>query len=444
MGAENMKREYLTPERIRKFTCPPRKNQAFLWDTKSTRLAVRATTGGAKSFIFEGKLDRKTIRRTIGGCDAWDIDDARTEANKLTVLLDKGTDPRELEREREATKIAKLAEKEAKERETKERQIYTLRALCEAYTRYLESRGKKKSSASASSAFKCHVFTRPKIAGTLASEVTSVQVAALVRKVQETGKERVAGILRSYLSAAFNTAKKAPLSPKLPAELIDFGIKLNPVEAVPAVAVNESDRILTTAELKAYLSHLGDALPDKALRLALLAGGQRIAQLLRARTTDYDPDTKTLRLLDPKGKRTKPREHLLPMAPKAAALVAGLVERAKEQKTPWLFASHGETLMATETPGKRAVEICAAMESEPFNVRDIRRTCETMLAGMGISRDTRAQLLSHGISGVQAKHYDRHDYANEKRAALVAWEARLDEIAFGRKSAKVVRMKRRA
>jgi hypothetical protein len=51
-----------------------------------------------------------------------------------------------------------------------------------------------------------------------------------------------------------------------------------------------------------------------------------------------------------------------------------------------------------------------------------------MLAGMGISKDTRAQLLSHGISGVQAAHYDRHGYTDEKRAALVAWEARLDAI----------------
>jgi len=439
-----MERERLTPGRIRNYTCEPGMHQCFKWDTDSPRLAVRVTASGAKSFIFEGKLARRTIRRTIGDCAHWTIEDARSEANKLKVLLDKGIDPRELEREREATKIAKLAEKEAKERETKERQIYTLRALCEAYVRYLESLGKKKSAASASSAFKCHVFTRPKIADTLAREVTSKQVAALVRKVQESGKERSAGILRSYLSAAFNAAKKAPLSPKLPAELIDFGVEHNPVEAVPTLAVVAGERTLNAGELKAYLSHLGDALPDHALRLALLAGGQRIAQLLRAKTTDYDPDTKTLRLLDPKGKRAKPREHLLPLAPKAAALVAGLVVRAKEQKNPWLFASHGETLMATETPGKRAVEICAAMESEPFNVRDIRRTCETMLAGMGISRDTRAQLLSHGISGVQATHYDRHDYANEKRAALVAWEARLDEISTGRKSAKVVRMKRKA
>ena len=62
---------------------------------------------------------------------------------------------------------------------------------------------------------------------------------------------------------------------------------------------------------------------------------------------------------------------------------------------------------------------------------------------MSISRDTRAQLLSHGISGVQAAHYDRHEYIDEKRAALVAWEARLDEITTGKKAGNVVRLRRK-
>ena len=44
-----------------------------------------------------------------------------------------------------------------------------------------------------------------------------------------------------------------------------------------------------------------------------------------------------------------------------------------------------------------------------------------MLAAMGISKDTRAQLLSHGLGGVQGRHYDQHEYMDEKRNALQAW-----------------------
>ena len=51
-----------------------------------------------------------------------------------------------------------------------------------------------------------------------------------------------------------------------------------------------------------------------------------------------------------------------------------------------------------------------------------------MLAGMGISRETRAQLLSHGLGGVQVIHYDRHDYTDEKRSALRAWEDRIASL----------------
>ena len=84
-----------------------------------------------------------------------------------------------------------------------------------------------------------------------------------------------------------------------------------------------------------------------------------MAQLLRAKVGDFDQDTATLRLWDGKGKRTQPREHLLPLAPHAAGMVAALVERAKARETErakqegraperaglWLFSTHGRVAM---------------------------------------------------------------------------------------------------
>ncbi|MDW8468878.1 MAG: hypothetical protein RML56_07825 [Burkholderiales bacterium] len=37
----------------------------------------------------------------------------------------------------------------------------------------------------------------------------------------------------------------------------------------------------------------------------------------------------------------------------------------------------------------------------------------------------RARIQSHGLGGVPSRHYDRHDYMPEKRAALEAWAAHL-------------------
>lgn len=437
--ARNTERVHLTLERIRKLQPPTGSQAIYVFDDEPKSLCVRVTPGGAKSFVFAGKLNGKPLRITIGDVDVVLLDAARKTAAEYARKVKDNIHPKEEEREkrrqREAEIEAARAAQEAAKREAEERARYTLRALCEAYTNALERAGKAKSAAATRSAFKCHVFTHPEIADAPAREVTAHQVAALVRKVREAGKERAAGILRSYLSAAFNAGKRAPFDSALPADLIPFGIEHNPVDAIPAIAVQRGDRTLSADELRAYLAALDDDLPDMALRLALLGGGQRMAQLLRAKVGDYDPDTATLRLWDGKGKRQSAREHLLPLAPQAAAMVAALVERAKGMESPWLFSTHGKVAMTFTTPGKRAAEISAAMGGEPFDLRDIRRTVETMLAGMGISRDTRAQLLSHGISGVQAAHYDRHAYTNEKRAALVAWEARLSEIQTGKPAA---------
>jgi len=90
--------------------CPAGKAQAFLRDRKTPGLRVRVTTAGAKSYVFEGKLNRETIRRTIGDVRAWSIDGARGAANQLRVLLDSGTDPRQLDRDKQTANAVRVAE----------------------------------------------------------------------------------------------------------------------------------------------------------------------------------------------------------------------------------------------------------------------------------------------------------------------------------------------
>lgn len=50
---------------------------------------------------------------------------------------------------------------------------------------------------------------------------------------------------------------------------------------------------------------------------------------------------------------------------------------------------------------------------------------------MGISKDVRAQVQSHGLGGIQGRHYDKHTYMPEKTAALTAWEAHLETAPAG-------------
>lgn len=89
----------LTVGAIERLTCPPDKEQAFLRDADAKGLRVRVTRAGAKSFVFESKLKGSTLRRTFGDVRSWTIEQAREAARELAVMVDKGTDPREVERQ---------------------------------------------------------------------------------------------------------------------------------------------------------------------------------------------------------------------------------------------------------------------------------------------------------------------------------------------------------
>ena len=56
----------LTAGRVDSFSCPKGKTQAFLWDTDTPTLALRATPTGRKTYVFEARLNGSTIRMTIG------------------------------------------------------------------------------------------------------------------------------------------------------------------------------------------------------------------------------------------------------------------------------------------------------------------------------------------------------------------------------------------
>lgn len=103
--AAQKNRVRLTAGRIESFTCPPGKSQAFLWDTEAPTLALRATPTGRKTYVFESRLNGATLRINIGTLAAT-LDQARTKAKALAVMVDSGIDPREVERQQLAEKAA--------------------------------------------------------------------------------------------------------------------------------------------------------------------------------------------------------------------------------------------------------------------------------------------------------------------------------------------------
>jgi integrase len=63
-----------------------------------------------------------------------------------------------------------------------------------------------------------------------------------------------------------------------------------------------------------------------------------------------------------------------------------------------------------------------------FTAHDLRRTLETGLARLGVVREIRDRVLNHKPQGVGDQHYNRHDYAAEKRAALALWAKHVEGL----------------
>lgn len=400
-----------------------------------------------------GEARAKLERESVDGRKVSDLAAARRIANgyglRAREARAREIDLRELlaqekVREREAER-ARMEEAARAEREAGRG---SLSAMLDAYAGYLASAGKQ-SASDVRTMFARHVYApHPELAARPAAEVTPDEVAAIVRRVRDLGRGRSAAKLRAYLRAAFALAEGARLDPEAPAAMLGFGVKHNPVAATPARSLarynRARDRVLTDGELGYYmlaLERLSPAPARDAALLALLLGGQRPTQLLRATPGDVDLEARTITLRDPKGRRSEPRLHVLPLS---AAAVRLLHRRLSARGAPWVFTESGKRPTSPQTCGDVAARIFAAMASDRLlreakalgdgvaQLRDVRRTAETTLQRLGLSRDVRAQLLSHGVHGVQAKHYERHSFADEKRDALARWERHLSSLVRAR------------
>ncbi|RZL65949.1 MAG: hypothetical protein EOP81_02205 [Variovorax sp.] len=426
----------------------------------SLKIRKRQTAGGVVAeWLFEWHRDGKTVRHSIGRYSASEVAgcltlaQARAQAADLQATVRAGESPvhkRDIERE-----AARVRQSEAVHvmREASER---TLSALLATYIGRLRSKGKENSAYDAENIFSNHVEKAfPNLAALPAAQITpehiSRMLARLVGPDVQSKKGRTALKLRSYMAAAFKSALGASTNPMAQTGAASFGLTGNPAASISITEMAEvfnktGERTLNEDELRHYLAHLAAwpaVLPRLALQLQLVAGGQRMQQLLRLTHGDVSEHTITLR--DPKGKRSVARLHVLPIVPEIASIIDAL--RAinpvvNNDRTALLFASRG-AVIAPETLSVVVQNICTAMmvstgadgapqAATPFRGGDIRRTVETMLSGkLHVSKDVRAQLLSHGLTGVQDVVYDKDLHLAAKSAALRAWNDYIADVCIG-------------
>lgn len=298
----------------------------------------------------------------------------------------------------------------------------TLGGLLSAYCETLAQEGKS-SHGSTRALLHRHVRDpHPRLWEQSAGSITAQQLVSVLDPLVADQKLGTAAKLRFSLSAAFNQALRADLCAQSPM-MRGFGLTHNPVTLIAPISSGRQtpERVLTICELRRLWKALeGLQTPAGAiLRFYMLTGGQRIAQLLRARCEDLVESG--VMLYDQKGRRAVPRPHLVPIIDPARRALEEVPARGtyllklrRDAAAPY-HATLYRHLRSVSTD----LQPVGAEQGE-INFASIRRTIESTLAAAGVPALVRAHLQSHGLDGVQTRHYDRHSYSQEKRSALEA------------------------
>ena len=358
------------------------------------------------TFFCQGRLRGRVVKVTIGKSPTFSPDMARKKAREYLGKMAAGQDPR--------------VEKESRNGSA------TFGEMMLGYAEWLEDQGKVSASKvkreienDIQKHFK-RLWSKP------ANQITTDDCDRIIERLEHAKTPRQADKIRSYMKTAFRKAINARRKRRFPHGLKFADVKTNPCNDIEKVAGSSKarDRALTLAEFRAYWRHVKEQPePRRSLMmLHVLTGGQRQEQLARATLRDIDWDAPSLTLLDYKGRRAEPRRHTIPLLPEALKAINRI-------------AGAGEYVFSCEG-GKRAIcntyfrdgtakiqkDMAAAEELENghFTPGSIRATIETRLAAKPyrVGSDVLGHLLSHGLGGVQARHYQHHDFFEEKLEAL--------------------------
>ena len=397
----------LTAGRVDAFTCPTDKPQAFLWDTDTPTLALRATPTGRKTYIFESRLNGATIRINIGTLADWPIEKARTKAQGLKMLVDAGTDPREVERERLAAAVEKKAAAIAKVEAAKVAAL-TVREVWDAYIaerrpvwgalHYRDHIDKTKAGGLPSGRRGGgKELTKPgPLAALMPLALKDLDQATIEAWAAKEGKTRASSarlawrLLTVFLTWCGEQSEYAALLPaKNPA-------KTKKAREALGKAGTKSD-VLQREQLGVWFAavqQLQNPVISACLQMMLLTGA-RPGEVLALRWEDVNTQWKGISIRD---KVEGTRE--IPATPYMLHLLAALPRRNE-----WVFSSPTSATGCLTEPNNPHTRACKAAGLEGLTLHGLRRSFKSLTEWLEVPVGVVAQIQGHKPSATAEKHY---------------------------------------
>ena len=394
----------LIEERIAQLEGPaPGKKDRLHADAGRPGLYVRVLAGGSRSFLARYTFAGQKRTVPLGSYPAVSLKQARAAAAGIMGDVAKGLDPA-ADRKEKALEAKRKAAHEA----------LTLEALLDQWSAL---RLADKRASYAAEAVRAIKVAFPKQLALPAAELDRATVVRILDGLTKAGKPAMAARTAAYARACYGWALKRG------------SLTTNPFDNLPISHTVKRERVLTDDELRAvWQATAGPGSFNLIVRMLALTGQRRdeVAGMAWSELTD-DLTAWTI----PASRAKNCQDSIVPVAPQAKAILEAAPRYAKN---PLVFPGERGAFAGWSRAKERLDRLSGVSD---WTLHDLRRTCATGLQKLGVRLEVTEAVLNHvagsraGIVGI----YQRHHWADEKRAALEAWGKQVEAIVSGARPA---------
>jgi len=396
-------RTKITETLIDRETCPAGKGIFEVFDTDQRGLVLRVYASGSKAFWCRYSVGGRKIKFRLGDTSAISVKDARDAVKKAMGELAQGRDPAG----------ERKAKREVEQRKADE-SAFTLRVLIDRWASVGLKDARPNYRDEAARALKVAFASRLDRA---AADLTDKAVIKVKSALIEAEKDATASALLRYGHAAFAWA--------ISERLVDG----NPFAGIKKPSVPSRERVLTDEELGAIWRATGGPGSFNAIVRLLMVTGQRREEIAGMSWSELSDDFTMFTI--PAARSKNGVASIVPLPSPARQII----ESAARRKGVDLVFPGDSSVFQNWGHAKKRLD--AASGVKVWRLHDLRRTVATNLQALGVRLEVTEAVLSHvsgsrgGIAGV----YQRHDWLDEKRAALTAWGEKVAAIIEGRAAA---------
>jgi integrase len=353
---------------------------------------------GAKSWAIRYRNGRRTRKHTLGSYPGLDLKSAREMGAQALRAVAVGRDP---------------GQEKAHQRSER---IDSINHIAEQFIElHCKRTNRPRTAAETERLLRLHVL--PRWRARTVDDITRRDVLDLLDRIVGNGTPIAANRVFSAIRKFFSWCVQRDIIAQSPCT----GIK-------PPTAERSRDRVLTDDELR-HVWHAADkiGMPFGIMIKFLILTGQRRDEVARMSWSELDLDRRLWTLPATRVKNNRPHE--VPLSDAAISVLKSSPRIAGD----YVLTTTGKTPASGYSKGKKRLD--ALLPDLPaWRLHDLRRSVASGMAKLGINLPVIEKILNHtsgSFSGIVSV-YQRHTFADEKRAALEAWGRHIEALVNGK------------